>query len=65
VRDTAATLEQSLRNVIVLGYLNQYEDEPALTTLQSGPAALTNLWNATASATTPTRRRTTMLSCSR
>ena len=44
VRDQVKTLELAGNQVIVLGDLNAFENEGALTTLQDGQTSLTNLW---------------------
>ena len=45
VRDQVHALESSGQQVIVMGDLNAFEDEGALTTLQDGQTSLDNLWD--------------------
>lgn len=45
VRDRVDELEASGSQVIVVGDLNAFEDESALTTLEDGVTTLTNLWS--------------------
>ena len=46
VRDQVKALETAGQQVIVMGDLNAFEDEGALTTLQDGQTTLHNLWSA-------------------
>ncbi|MDQ5822512.1 MAG: endonuclease/exonuclease/phosphatase family protein, partial [Actinomycetota bacterium] len=45
VRDRVAELEAAGSQVLVVGDLNAFEDESALTTLEDGTTTLTNLWS--------------------
>jgi predicted extracellular nuclease len=45
VRDRVAEVEAAGREAIVLGDLNSFEDEVALSTLEDGTTTLTNLWS--------------------
>ena len=45
VRDRVSEIEHAGGNAIVLGDLNSFEDEVALTTLEDGTTSLDNLWD--------------------